>query len=264
MTLNDAELTITAAEAGAAVVRDRYGSPLIRHDKTATDFATNADVEAEIAIKKVLTAARPRDGFIGEELGASGPADRTWLVDPMCGTLNFAVQSPLVAVNVALRVDGAVTVAASTDPFAQETFWTDGNDAHLRKHGRDMRLVPSADSALVDLNLDAPPDEAPRITAVRMLATPGFARAFRPRVLSTTLALVWVASGRRAAYVTDGDLLDSVHFAAGIAVCQAAGCVVTALHGQPLHTGPGGLIAAANREVHTQLLAIIEKTREVR
>lgn len=264
MTLNDVELTITAAEAGAAVVRDHYGSPLIRHAKTGTDFATNADVEAEIAIKKVLTSARPRDGFIGEELGATGPAERTWLVDPICGTLNFAVQTSLVAVNVALRVDGAVTVAASTDPFAHETFWTDGHGAHLRHRGRDTRLVPSADSALVDLNLDAPPDEAPRITTVRMLGTPGFARTFRPRVLSTTLALAWVAAGRRAAYITDGDLLDSVHFAAGIALCQAAGCVVTGLHGQPLHTGTGGLIAAANREAHTELLTIIEETRVVR
>ncbi|MFD2356134.1 inositol monophosphatase family protein [Nonomuraea ferruginea] len=52
-----------------------------------------------------------------------------------------------------------------------------------------------------------------------------------PRVVSTTLAVAWVAAMRRAAYVTDGHLQDSVHFAAGIALCRAAGCVVTDLHG---------------------------------
>ncbi|MCO5993186.1 inositol monophosphatase family protein [Actinoallomurus rhizosphaericola] len=67
----------------------------------------------------------------------------------------------------------------------------------------------------------------------------------------------WVAAGRRAAYVTDGHLRDSVHFAAGIALCQAAGCVVTGIHGQPLHTGPGGLVVAADRETHTALLDLI-------
>jgi hypothetical protein len=33
---------------------------------------------------------------------------------------------------------------------------------------------------------------------------PRFQERFRPRVLSTTLALTWVAAGRRAAYVTEG------------------------------------------------------------
>jgi myo-inositol-1(or 4)-monophosphatase len=57
----------------------------------------------------------------------------------------------------------------------------------------------------------------------------GFVRRFWPRVVSTTLAVAWVAAGRRAAYVTAGHLAESVHFAAGIALCRAAGCVVTAL-----------------------------------
>jgi myo-inositol-1(or 4)-monophosphatase len=57
-----------------------------------------------------------------------------------------------------------------------------------------------------------------------LLAHPIFVERFRPRVVSTTLALAWVAAGKRAAYVTDGDDLSrSVHFAAGIAVCRAAG-----------------------------------------
>jgi len=81
-------------------------------------------------------------------------------------------------------------------------------------------------------------------------------------VLSTTLALAWVAAGRRAAYVTEGDLRDSVHFAGGIAVCRAAGCVVTGLRGQPLDTGIGGLVAAADAETHAELISIIEELED--
>ena len=90
-------------------------------------------------------------------------------------------------------------------------------------------------------------------------ARSGFVDRFRPRVVSTTLAVAWVAAGRRAAYVTDGDLRDSVHFASGIALCQAAGCVVTGIQGQPLHTGPGGLVVAADHQTHASLLAFICK-----
>lgn len=91
-----------------------------------------------------------------------------------------------------------------------------------------------------------------------MLADPAIMTAFRPRVLSTTLALAWAAAGRRAAYVTDGHLHHSVHMASGIAPCQAAGCVVTGLQGQPLRTGVGGLVAAADGETHAALIEIID------
>ena len=80
----------------------------------------------------------------------------------------------------------------------------------------------------------------------------------RPRVLSTTLALTWVAAGRRAGYLTDGYLRDSVHFSSGIALCQAAGCVITGLQGQPLHTGVGGLVVAADGQTHAALIEIID------
>ena len=34
-----------------------------------------------------------------------------------------------------------------------------------------------------------------------------------------------------------------------------SGCVVTGVHGQPLHTGALGLLAAADEETHARLLA---------
>jgi myo-inositol-1(or 4)-monophosphatase len=261
VTLSDPELAIAAAEAGATVVRARYGESLARFDKSPTDFATVADIEAEEAILDVLRTARPDDALLGEESGYDGPdvAGRTWLVDPLCGTLNYAARTALVAVNVALRSGNDIKVAASADPLAAELFWTDGQRAQVRRAGVDEALVPSAESRLVDVNLDRPHPNAGRFQAVQLLADAGFAERFGPRVVSTTLALAWVAAGRRAAYVTDGDLRDSVHFASGIALCQAAGCVVTGIQGQPVHTGVGGLVAAADHETHASLVAMIDK-----
>lgn len=251
----DAELAVRAAEAGSDVVRSLYGRRLERIAKSANDFATEADVAAERAIMDILRNARPDDGFVGEELGSTAgtTSGRTWLVDPLCGTLNYAARTPLAAVNVALRVGGRISTAAVADPFSAEVFWTDGTTAHVRADGRDEPLVPDPANRLVDVNLDPPFPNQDRFRTARLLHDEAFLSRFRPRVLSTTLALAWVAAGRRAAYVTDGDLRDSVHFSSGIALCQAAGCVVTGLAGQPLHTGVHGLVAAADARTHADL-----------
>ncbi|WP_344447495.1 inositol monophosphatase family protein, partial [Kitasatospora nipponensis] len=74
----------------------------------------------------------------------------------------------------------------------------------------------------------------------------------------TTLALAWVAAGKRAAYVTDGgDLSSSVHFAAGIALCRAAGCVVTGIDSAPVGPAGRGLVVAADAETHGLLMSMI-------
>lgn len=82
-------------------------------------------------------------------------------------------------------------------------------------------------------------------------------------MLSTTLALAWVAAGRRAAYVTDGSVEGSVHFAAGIGLCRGAGCVVTDLRGAAVKGGRG-LVVAADDATHGQLLQIIGPHLETR
>ncbi|WP_327398191.1 inositol monophosphatase family protein [Streptomyces phaeochromogenes] len=254
--LGDAEVAIAAARAGADVVRNLYGQRLARTDKGAGDFATAADVDAEKMILSVIHAARPDDGVLGEEGGQQGAAGaaRQWLVDPLCGTLNYAVGNMLVAVNVALR-SGAAAVA---DPFSGEVFFTDGETAWVRHKGGDAQLAPTSATQLVDVNLDPPFPSAPGFRAVNLLAQRRFVERFRPRVVSTTLALAWVAAGKRAAYVTDGgDLSGSVHFAAGIALCQAAGCLVTGIDGAPIGQAGRGLVVAADCETHQLLMSMI-------
>jgi len=65
-----------------------------------------------------------------------------------------------------------------------------------------------------------------------------------------------VAAGRRAGYVSDGDFIGNIHFAAGLELCRAAGCVVTDLRGGEL-VGGRGLIAAADAEAHQRLVALV-------
>lgn len=255
--LDDVGVATAAARAGADVVRRMYGQRLTRIDKGAGDFATAADLEAEKTILGVIRAARPDDAVLGEEGGQQGAAaaTRQWLVDPLCGTLNYAVGTTLVAVNVALR-GGPAAVA---DPFSGEIFFTDGVTARSRHDGAEAPLEPTSASRLVDVNLDPPFPGAPGFRAVDLLADAAFVEAFRPRVVSTTLALAWVAVGKRAAYVTDGgDLSASVHFAAGIALCRAAGCVVSGIDGAPIGPAGRGLVVAADAATHGLLMSLIQ------
>lgn len=258
---SDAALAIAAAEAGAAVALAMYGKSRVHFDKSPTDFATDADLAAEAAVLDVLRKARPEDALVGEESGASGSetSGRRWLVDPLCGTLNYAALTPLVSVNVTLQVGSELAAAASADPFNGEVFWTDGQAAFVRAQGVDQRLTGPATSHLVDIDLDVPTVDPAGFRPAELIGDPLFTRSFRTRILSTTLALAWVAAGRHAAYVSAGDMRDSVHYSAGIALCQAAGCVVTGLRGQPLHTGPGGLVAAADEQTHAELVALINR-----
>lgn len=278
----DLEVAIAAVKAGAAVARRMYGTSVARHEKSATDFATDADLAAERAILEVIEETRPGDAVLGEEYGARGGTDssRRWLVDPLCGTLNFAARTPLFSVNVALQIDGRTAAAAVADPSSGELFWTDGTTAGLRRddpdppltpsrepsadsplapsreRSADSPLTPSAESRLVDVNLDPITDGG--FLGSRLLTDDTFRKTFAQRVLSTTLPVAWVAVGRRAAYVTDGNLRDSVHFTAGLALCQAAGCIVTDLRGNPLHSG-NGAIAAADPATHAALLQIVAR-----
>lgn len=255
MPSTDAEVAVAAAVTGAEIVRRDYGQDGVRFAKSATDFATQTDRDAEAAIMDVLTRERPGDLRTGEETGDSGNAfgRRRWLVDPLCGTLNFAATTPLVAVNVALLDADTVRVAASVDPIACETFWTDGTQACIRRDD-DQPLRPSPVSGIVEINCDGPLDRP--FVGAQLAHDSSLRSAFGPRVISSTLGVAWVAAGRRAAYISDGTFRANLHFAAGIAIADAAGCVVTDFAGEPLHTGRG-LIVAADRQTHEAMLALI-------
>ncbi|HEX6475075.1 MAG TPA: inositol monophosphatase family protein [Candidatus Limnocylindria bacterium] len=255
--MTDPEVARKAAEVGAAIVRERFGGAHQRHDKGGLDFATDVDIDAERAIVEVLRRHRPDDHVIGEEGGHTpGSGDgRTWLVDPLCGTANFAAGIPAVAVNVALPQAGVAVVAM---PFSGEVVVAGPDGARVRVDGDEESLSPRGDSRIVDFDLDQRPT-LPGFAPLDLMADAAFRSAFQPRVTSTSLALTWVAMGRRAAYVTDGQLADNVHFAAGVTVCLVAGCVVSDLRGGPLTPGAAatGMIAAADKETHARLLAMV-------
>lgn len=252
MARTDAELAIDAVQAAMTVIRSTSWAQVARVRKGAHDFVTSADIDAEHAIRSALRAGRSGDVIEGEELGRSGgpraKESGVWLVDPLCGTRNFASGAGDYCTNVARRLEGSPTVAAVGDPRRGLVYWTDGESAAVRDEIGDVPVRPGVQNRIVELNADDPRD----VVCSRLLGDRRLREWMTPRVSATTLALAWVAAGHRAAYVNDGDLRESVHFAAGIALCQGAGCVVTDLRGNDISSGRGLLIAADER-VHREL-----------
>lgn len=85
-----------AREAGALARRRRAEGVAVAATKsTLADIVTEADREVEQLIRDRLAAARPDDGFLGEESDPQpGTSGVTWVVDPIDGTVNYAYGIP--------------------------------------------------------------------------------------------------------------------------------------------------------------------------
>ncbi|MFM8762711.1 MAG: inositol monophosphatase family protein, partial [Solirubrobacterales bacterium] len=110
-----------AAQAAAAVLVEYQGrvAGAVQTKSTPTDPVTEADVAAEEAIRRVISAKRPDDSVVGEEGDErAGSSGLRWVVDPLDGTVNYIYGNPLWCVSVAC--DGHAGVVY--DPVADECF----------------------------------------------------------------------------------------------------------------------------------------------
>lgn len=104
-----------ARKAGAHVLARRQGHVDVAHTKSSVnDVVTEVDKESEQMIFELLSAARPDDGFFGEE-GQTGQSRSgiTWVVDPIDGTVNFLFGIPHYAISIA-AVEGSPNPAEWT------------------------------------------------------------------------------------------------------------------------------------------------------
>lgn len=138
---------IRAAHAAGEVAMRYYRGGFqvtIKPDQTPV---TQADREAEQAIKRVLGRAFPSHGFLGEEYGEEGPRDRRWIVDPIDGTRNFIRGIPIWAVLIGLEEAGEVTAGVVFNPASGELLWARRGDGAW---AGDERLQVSGCDAMKD------------------------------------------------------------------------------------------------------------------
>jgi myo-inositol-1(or 4)-monophosphatase len=241
---------VAAVERALALAATGVGSEDVS-SKGPRDIVTAADV----AIEEALRANLGDIPVVGEE-GGGRPGDVYWLVDPICGTRNFASGIPLYAVNVALVESGEVTVGVVGDPTTEEVHAAErGRGAWAQRSGEWQRLaVSGASETVVIEDSHADPDPVRRERA--SVAVAAAIRAFRwdLRALSTTLALPYVAAGRVAAYVLFWT--SALHVAAGAVLAQEAGATVTDIDGRLWTVESDSIVASATPALHRELLAL--------
>jgi inositol-phosphate phosphatase / L-galactose 1-phosphate phosphatase / histidinol-phosphatase len=107
MTPADILLANRLADAAGAAIKPFFRSAFTHETKADASPVTEADRAAEAAIRQILDAERPHDAVIGEEYGEkSGTSGRSWVIDPIDGTVSFMAGRPIFGTLIALLKDG--------------------------------------------------------------------------------------------------------------------------------------------------------------
>lgn len=256
-----AELTAAeqiATRAGILLV-ERLGDARKVAFKGVRDIVTEVDHASEALIRHALAERFPQDDFIGEESGRTGSGTaRTWVCDPIDGTINYANGIPYFCVSLALVEAGRPVAGVVHDPVRGETFAATA-DGPATLDGREVAV--STKERLVDL--------------VVALAVGGRAPAARQRRVrrairisrqmgAAALSLAYVATGRFDAFAQTTGLSPWDVAAAGL-IAQRSGATVTDPSGGPwFDLGAGtkamGVLAAPPAH-HARLLELLREPR---
>lgn len=121
----DLRLAHQLADAADTITAHRFGAAdLSVAAKADASFVTDADREAETALRELLAGQRPADGVLGEEGGeTAGHTSRRWVIDPIDGTHNYLRGVPVWATLIALESAGEPVVAVVSAPALQRRWW---------------------------------------------------------------------------------------------------------------------------------------------
>ena len=249
----ETRVAMDAVGRGLDLARRRVGADAIT-SKGGRDLVTATDVAVEDALRAMVSDAV---GFpvVGEERGGEAPPDGSsyWLVDPICGTRNFASGNPLYCVNLALVEGGQITLAVVGDSSTGEIHVAErGGGTWAIKDDSPCSLTTSGESHTVVVEVGGRSTGPRREHAARFVAGAIRADRWDLRALGTTLSLPYVAAGRVAAYVLFST--SAVHAGAGSLLVTEAGGVLSDLDGRPWTIQSDSIVASADPRLHRELL----------
>jgi len=244
------EAALEAARAAGEIAMKYYRGGFEITMKADRTPVTQADREAEQAITTILRRAFPDHGFLGEEFGEQGPADRRWIIDPIDGTKNFVRGIPVWAVLIGLEEHGEVTTGVVLNPASGECFWArkgegafqDGERLRVSEVGR-MGEATLLHSGLNLLHATGYWDGFVRLVDV----------ASRTRGFGDYYGYGLLAQGRAEIYAEVD--LKPWDIAAVKILVEEAGGRLTDFAGRP--TIYGGTVLASNGRLHDEALRLL-------
>jgi len=248
---------LAAADAAARETLPRFRTTLSVDNKLADGFdpVTEADRQAEIAIRDLIAARFPSHGLIGEEWDPKLSDDPCqWIIDPIDGTRAFISGVPVWGTLVGLLVDGKAEAGMMAQPFTGETYIGLPGRASYHRDGEERTL---ATSGVTDLRRAKLSTTSPDLFV--QTGTQAQWDAVRSRVLQTRYGLdcyayCLLAAGHIDLVIEPG--LKNVDIAPLVPIIRNAGGVITTWDGAAPETG-GNCVAAATAELHAAALAAL-------
>jgi myo-inositol-1(or 4)-monophosphatase len=238
--------------AGALAVDDKAGGRRF-------DPVTQADREAEAAMREVIAAARPEDAILGEEHGGFAGDGLTWVLDPIDGTRAYISGAPTWGVLIAVNDGERPIIGVIDQPFTGERFEGvvgDGWSAATWRRGGETRALSTRPCArLADATL---------FTTFPEVGDPAERAGFetvRDRVKLTRYGLDCYAYAMLAAGCVDLVIeagLQPYDVQALGPVIEGAGGLITGWKGEPCWNG-GRVLAAGDPRVHAEALEILSR-----
>ena len=249
----------------ADVARDqtlpRFRAAVAVQNKLDTDFdpVTDADREAERAIRARIQAAYPEHGILGEEFEPVRPdAPLRWVLDPVDGTRAFICGIPSWTTLIALERHGAPFLGVIDQPHIGERWLGTLYDTRFVRGGSVRSAKASGRTTLARARLSTT-DPRPTAYFDERDAAAFDRLASRAEVCRFSLdayAYALLASGELDLVVEAG--LAHYDYAALAPVVRGSGGVITNWQGGPFDARAGGhVIAAATPQLHAEALAVL-------
>jgi myo-inositol-1(or 4)-monophosphatase len=254
-------ICVSAAQAGAKVLRELFEKPREVRLKGRIDLVTDADRAAEEKILRLLRERAPGSAILAEESGETGRGELRFIVDPLDGTTNYAHGIPLFTCTVAAEVAGELVAGCTVDPMRAETFRVHrGGGAFVGAR----KLAVSSTARLEEAVACTGFPYGDRERLPKMVSAFGrfteLARGTR-RLGSAAMDLAYVAAGRLDVFWEQG--LRPWDIAAGVVLVREAGGIVTRFDGSALDLSDGEILACTPA-LHDAARAILESTAKDR
>lgn len=123
--------------------------------RNSSDFATEADLEAEELIIKTILKSFPDHNIIAEERDNDNKgSDYTWVVDPLDGTTAFSTGMPIYSVSIGLLCKNKPTVGVVNHLALGDLYWAvEGKGAFL--NGQKISVSKTGDLEHAVMNFDS-------------------------------------------------------------------------------------------------------------
>lgn len=195
------------------------------HNNHSYDFATICDLAVENYLKTAIAKRYPNDKFICEESeNKSLTDDRTWIIDPIDGTINFYHNIPMWCIQLALMENKECKLSVIFCPGTNEMYvanehgaWCNGKPLSVNKNIPVKKAIfnmcglMQKNEYFYNMQMHLVTSLGQQLAKVKMFGSAGF-------------EYCCVASGRVHAYwVTCKTIWD---WLPGKFICEKAGCSI--------------------------------------